>query len=222
MANEEIEMSFGERHGLEADVTTDRNTIVLTDNRLIRLSKVGVSRDVAFISLRDITLAEVRRTLRGKKPLLRVALLMAGAGSALATISFLPLAIPLATVLGLAGGYHLLRYLSVSQEGVILFHAGQEEVGISFQGDMANQAYIFVNRFFLLKETSSAAAEVSEEDRMELDTPREESQHGTDEVEAGTVISQDDEHSVESHAEEIPHEEPSESQGEEDETSRHS
>ena len=49
MADEEIEMSFGERHGLEADVTTDRNTIVLTKRRLIRLSGIGGSRDMAFI-----------------------------------------------------------------------------------------------------------------------------------------------------------------------------
>ena len=227
MANEEIEMSFGERHGLEADVTTDRNTIVLTDHRLIRLSKIGGSRDMAFISLRDIQVAEVRRTSRGKRPLLRVALLMAGAGSALATISFLPLAIPLATVLALAGSYHLLRYLSVSQEGSILFHAGQEEVGISFKGDMANQAYTFVNRFFNLKETFPPVTGASEERQPEpdtslLETPLEEPLQETNEVEMETVIGQGDEHLVEPHEEEVPQDEPSESQDEEHETSQRS
>ena len=239
MVGEEIEMSFGERHGLEADVTTDRNTMVLTDHRLIRLSKNGVTRDMAFISLVDIKLAEVRRTSRGKRPLVRVALLMAGAGSALATISFLPLAIPLATVLALAGSYHLLSYLSVSQEGSILFHAGQEEVGISFKGDMINQAYTLVNRFFNLKETFSHATGTSEEKQTEFDMPIEEHFQGTnklvtrfydptygrvllDGVEIGTVISQGDELLVESHEEEVAQGEPSESQDEEDETIQHS
>jgi hypothetical protein len=227
MADEEIELSFGERHGLEADATTDRNTLVLTKRRLIRLSKNGVSRDMAFISLRDIQVAEVRRTSRGKRPLLRIALLMAGAGSALATISFLPLSIPLATVLALAGSYHLLRYLNVSQEGSILFHAGQEEVGISFEGDVANQAYTFVNRFFNLKEAFSPTPEASEERQPEpdtslLETPIEEPVQGTNEVEMETVISQDDEGLVKPHDEEIPQDEPSESQAEEDETRRQS
>ena len=222
MVDEEIEMSFGERHGLEADVTTDRNTMVLTDHRLIWLSKNGVSRDMQAISLLDIQVAEVRRTSRGKRPLVRVALLMAGASSALATISFLPLAIPLATVLALAGGYHLLRYLSVSQEREILFHAGQEEVGISFKGDMINQAYTFVNRFFNLKETFSHATGTSEEKQTEFDMLIEEPLQGTNKVEIGTVISQGDEPLVESHEEEVAQDEPSESQDEEDETSQHS
>ena len=223
MADEEIEMAFGEKHGLEADAMTDRNTMVLTKRRLIRLSKMGSSKDMAFMSLRDIHVAEVRRTSRGKRPLWRTALLMAGAGSALATISFLPLAIPLAAVLALAGSYHLLRYLSVSQEGSILFHAGQEEVEISFKGDMADQAYTFVNRFFNLKEISALTPEANKEGPTALDTLRQEPLQGTNEVEMGTVISQGDGPLVESHEEkEVAQDEPSESQDEEDESGQHS
>ena len=221
MADEKIEMSFGERHGLEADAMTDRNTMVLTKRRLIRLSKMGNSKDMAFMSLGDIHVVEVRRTSRGKRPLLRVALLMGGAGSALATIGFLPLAIPLATVLALAGSYHLLRYLNVSQEGSILFHAGQEEMRISFEGDMADQAYTFVNRFFNLKEISSLTPEASEDGPTELDTLLEEPLQVTNEVEMGAVIIQGDGPLVESHEEEIAQDGPSESRDEEDETSQH-
>lgn len=221
MANEEIEMSFGERHGLEAEVMTDHNAMVLTDRRLIRLSRAGSRWDTAFMSLADIQVAEVRRTSRGKKPLLRVALLMAGVGAALVTISFLPLAIPLATVLGVAGSYHLLRYLSVSQEGAILFRANQEEMEIFFEGDMANQAYTFVNRFFRLKELLSSFNEVSEGEGVRPDVPQEEAWPETDETETGTMIDQSDENPVESHKEAIPQEESSESQDEEDEAGQH-
>ncbi|MDP6102659.1 MAG: hypothetical protein QF579_05095 [Dehalococcoidia bacterium] len=224
MANEEMEMSFGERHGLEADVTTDGNTMVLTDRRLIRLSKSGTSWDVHFMSLPDIQVAEVRRTVRGKGPLLRVALLLAGAISAMATIGFLPLAIPLATVLVLAGSYRLLRYLSVSQEGAILFHVGQEELGISFEGNMANQAYSFINRFFHLKEVFSLAREVSAQGTIGgglvgPSVPQEQVWQGMEEVQIESVATQSDENLVESHEETIPHDEPLEGTDQREKTS---
>jgi hypothetical protein len=195
MDNEEIEMSFGEKHGLEAESMSDQKRIVLTDRRLMRFSRSAANKDMAFMSLEDIQVAEVQRTFSGKRLLLRIALLWAGAGSALATITFLPLAIPLATVLALAGGYHLLRYLSVSQEGTILFHAGQDEIGISFDGDMANQAYTFVNHFFYLKEALSSARETNEGQLMEpvIMPVAVEEEHGqeTTGVEEETVFVQD-------------------------------
>jgi hypothetical protein len=168
MAEEEVKLSFGERHGLEAEAGIDHNTMVLTDHRLIRLSGAGTNWDVAFISLDDAQVAEVRLTSRGKKPLFRVALLLAGAVAALLTIDFPPVALPLATVLGLAGGYHLFGYLSVSKRGSIHFRTGQEEVEIPFQGDIADQAYAFVNRFFELKASpASPAPEAGEGEELE-------------------------------------------------------
>ena len=158
MAEEEVKLSFGERHGLETEAGIDHNTLVLTDRRLVRLSGTGTRLDVAFISLEDAQVAEVRLTSRGRKPLLRVALLLAGAVAALLTIDLPPIALPLAAVLGLAGGYHLFAYLSVSRRGSIHFRTGQEEVDIPFQGDIADQAYGFVNRFFQLKASPPSPA----------------------------------------------------------------
>ena len=219
MAEEEVWMSFGERHGLEAEAEIDHNTIVLTDRRLIRLSGAGTNWDVAFISLGDAQVAEVRLTSRGKKPLLRVALLLAGAAAALLTIDYPPLALPLAAVLGLAGGYHLYRYLSISQIGSIHFRTGQEEVEIPFQGDMADQAYAFVNRFFQLKASSSPspAPEVGEGERMWLEALHEQAWRETDEVETGPVIDQGDGSPVETREEGILQEEPARNLDEEDE-----
>jgi hypothetical protein len=151
MEAERVHLSFGEKRGLEAESSIDHNVMVLTDRRLIRVSGTGASRDVAFISLGDAQVAEVRRRSRGKKPLLRVALLLAGAVAALLTIGFAPISLPLATILALAGSYHLVEHLKVSQRGSIHFRTGQEEIEIPFQGDIADQAYTFVNRFFQLK-----------------------------------------------------------------------
>ena len=159
MAAEEVKLSFGERHGLEAEAGIDHNTMVLTDRRLIRLSGAGTNWDVSFISLEDAQVAEVRLTSRGKRPLFRVALLLGGAVAALISIDFPPVALPLAAVLGLSGGSHLFRYLSVSRMGSIHFRTGQEEVEIPFQGDIADQAYAFVNRFFQLKASPPAPAQ---------------------------------------------------------------
>ena len=149
---EAVEASFGERRGLDASAIGDRNAIVLTDHRLLRLHRNGRRREVFFISLRDVGLVEVRRTSRGIAPLWRVALLLAGAGAALATIGYPPLEAALASALALGALYHLYRYLDVSEEGVILFHVGQEQVWLPYQGKLAEQAYDFVNRLFSLKE----------------------------------------------------------------------
>ena len=150
------------------EASRERNIIVLTDRRLIRLSGAGTSFETAFIALEDAQVAEVRLTSRGKKPLLRVALLLAGAIAALLTIDFPPVALPVAAVLGLAGGYHLFEYLKVSRRGSIHFRTGREEVEIPFRGDIVDQAYAFVNRFFQLKASSpSPAPEAGEAERLE-------------------------------------------------------
>ncbi len=164
MAGEEVDASFGERRGLAAEAAGDHNAIVLTNRRLLRLSKSGARRDVSFASLRDVHLAEVRRTSRGMRSVWRAALLLAGAGAALATISYLPIAAPLAAALLLGAGYHLFNHVTVSQEGIILFHAGQEQMGIAYRGNLTDQAYAFVNRLFHLKEALSIAPEESGEE----------------------------------------------------------
>ena len=156
MAEEVVQLSFGEKRGLQAGVGTDRHMMVLTNQRLLRVSRAGRNLDVTFLSLEDARVAEVRHTSRGVAPLLRVALLAAGAATALVTIDYSPLAFALAIALGLGGGYHLLRYLAVSQEGSVLFRTGQEEVGISFTGAKAHEAHTFINRFFQLKADASS------------------------------------------------------------------
>ena len=149
---EAVEASFGDKRGLDPSATWDRNSIVLTDHRLLRLHRNGRRREILFVSLRDVGLVEVRRTSRGISPLWRVALLLAGAGAALATIGYPPLEAGLASALALGALYHLYRYLAVSEEGVILLHVGQDQVWLPYQGEFAEQAYDFVNRLFSLKE----------------------------------------------------------------------
>ncbi|MFH1560951.1 MAG: hypothetical protein ABID84_06080 [Chloroflexota bacterium] len=207
MAEEEVHLSFGARHGLEAEAGMDQNTMVLTDRRLIRLSRMGSSWDVAFISLEDAQVAEVRITPRGKRSLLRVALLLAGAGAALASIGFRPIALALAAVLGMGAGYHLFHYLTVSHEGSILFRTGHAEVEMSFQGDMTDQAYTFVNRFSQMKASSAPAPKVGEEEQMEPEAPLRQGWQGTDEVEIEPMIGQGDGSPVEAHEEDFPQEE---------------
>ena len=121
-ADEAVEASFGERRGLDPAATGDRNSIVLTDRRLLLLHRNGRRRDVTFVSLLDVGLVEVRRTSRGLSPLWRVALLLAGSGAALATIGYPPLELGLAGLLALAALYHLYRYVDVAEEGMILLH----------------------------------------------------------------------------------------------------
>ena len=151
-ADEAVEASFGERRGLDPAAAGDRNSIVLTDRRLLLVHRNGRRRDVTFVSLLDVGLVEVRRTSRGVSPLWRVVLLLAGAAAALATIGYPPLEMGLAGVLALAALYHLYRYVDVAEEGTILLHLTQEQVWLPYQGRLAEQAYDFVNRLFSLRE----------------------------------------------------------------------
>ena len=212
MVGEEVDASFGEKRGMDAEAAGDHNAIVLTDRRLLRLSRSGARRDVSFASLRDVHLAEVRRTSRGMRSVWRAALLLAGAGAALATISYLPIAVPLAAALLLGAGYHLFNHVTVSQEGIILFHAGQEQMGIAYRGNLTDQAYAFVNRLFHLKEALSLAPEESSEEPEGPGVSDGELRHGMEDAETGVVSSRGDDTPEEPSGEDVsqmePHGEP--------------
>ncbi|MBI4281883.1 MAG: hypothetical protein HY672_00120 [Chloroflexi bacterium] len=218
MPEEEVEMSFGERHGLKMETVIDRNTMVLTDRRLIRLARAGSSWETVFLSLEDAQVVKVRVTSRSKRPLLRAALLLAGAGAALAAIDFFPLSLVLAAVLGLGGGYHLLRYLTISHQGSILFHTASTDVEMPFVGNMADQAYTFVNRFSQLKAASSSPAgadQVDQKDGIEADVPPRQEGLGADETGTGAMTDMGGESPSDTHQEALPQEEQAKSRDEE-------
>ena len=212
MVGEEVDASFGEKRGMDAEAAGDHNAIVLTDRRLLRLSRSGARRDVSFASLRDVHLAEVRRTSRGMRSVWRAALLLAGAGAALATISYLPIAVPLAAALLLGAGYHLFNHVTVSQEGIILFHAGQEQMGIAYRGNLTDQAYAFVNRLFHLKEALSLAPEESSDEPEGPGVSGGEIRHEMEDAEMGVASSRGDDTPEEPSGEDVsqmePHGEP--------------
>ena len=212
MVGEEVDASFGERRGLDAEAAGDHNAIVLTNRRLLRLSRSGARQDTSFASLKDVHLAEVRRTSRGMRSVWRAALLLAGAGAALATISYLPIAAPLAAALLLGAAYHLFHHVTVSQEGIILFHAGQEQMGIAYRGNLSDQAYSFVNRLFLMKGALSLAPEESGEEPAGLGAPGWDFRHELEDAEMGVASDRGDDTPEEPSGEDVsqmdPHCEP--------------
>ena len=212
MVGEEVDASFGERRGLDAEAAGDHNAIVLTNRRLLRLSRSGARQDASFASLRDVHLAEVRRTSRGMRSILRATLLLAGAGAALVTISYLPIAAPLAAALLLGAAYHLFHHVTVSQEGIILFHAGQEQMGIAYRGNLSDQAYAFVNRLFLMKGAFSLAPEESGEEPAGLGAPGWDFRHELEDAEMGVASDRGDDTPEEPSGEDVsqmdPHCEP--------------
>ena len=208
MVGEEVDASFGERRGLDAEAVGDHNAIVLTNRRLLRLSRSGARQDASFASLRDVHLAEVRRTSRGIRSIWRATLLLAGAGAALVTISYLPIAAPLAAALLLGAAYHLFHHVTVSQEGIILFHAGQEQIGIAYRGNLADQAYAFVNRLFLMKGALSLAPEESGEEPAGLGAPGWDFRHELEDAEMGVASGRGDDTPEEAGGEDVSQTEP--------------
>ena len=162
MNGERLDMMLGERRGLKAEMGKERNALLLTDRRVVRLSKAGPVLEESFVSLMDVEVAEVRLMSRGIKPLMRIALLLAGACSALVTIPLFPLALALAAILGLSGFYYLLKYVTASKEGAVAFRTESHTLEIPFRGNMLGQVYTFINRFFQLKAAAPAMAERDE------------------------------------------------------------
>ena len=167
MAGESVDMAFGEKVGLGADAAKEKAALLLTDRRVIRLSKAKRGLAVTFLSLGDIHGAEVTHRPRSAKRLFRMALLLAGAGAALIAVEWHPLSWALGALLGLGAMHHLYQYISVSQEGSILFRTTQQELSIPYRGRGAEQAYDLVNRFFQLKAMYSPTTDVSSDSRGE-------------------------------------------------------
>ena len=161
MAGESVDMAFGEKAGPGADAAKEKTALLLTDRRVIRLSRAKRGMAVTFLSLGDIHGAEVTHRPRSAKRLFRMALLLAGAGAALIAVEWHPLAWALGALLGLGAMHHLYQYISVSQEGSILFRTTQQELSIPYRGRGAEQAYDLVNRFFQLKAMYSPTTDVS-------------------------------------------------------------
>ena len=167
MTGESLEAVFGEKAGLGADTVKERNALTLTDRRVIRISRTQRGLAASFLSLDDVQTAEVTHTPRNARRLFRMALLLAGAGAALIAVEWPPLSWGLAALLGLGASHHLYQYISVPQEGSILFRGTRQELSVSFRGRRAEQAYDLVNRFFLLKARYSPAPDGGDDGRLD-------------------------------------------------------
>ena len=163
MPGESPNEAFGERRGIGADIARERNALLLTDRRVIRISRTRRVVTTTFHSLEDVHSAEVHHRPRGIRRLFRMALLLAGAGAALVAVDSALAARVLAGVLGLGALHHLYQFISVSREGSIHFRTTQQELTIPYRGPSAEQAYSLVNRFFHLKSLLSAAAQEGSE-----------------------------------------------------------
>ena len=169
MPGESLDSAFGEKRGLDADASREKNSLLLTDRRVIRLSRTNRGVTTTFHSLEDVQSAEVHHRPRGKRRLFRMALLLAGAGAALIAVDSAPVAQALAAILGLGALYHLYQFISVSREGTIRFQATQQELVLPYRGPAAEQAYTLVNRFFHLKSDLSNAADTVSDGRYEAE-----------------------------------------------------
>ena len=157
MDGERPDAAFGEKSGLDEGSARERNALLLTDRRVVRLSRANRGVTTTFLSLDDVLTAEVFHRPRSLRRLFRMALLLAGAGAALLAVDSAIVGRALAAVLALGALHHLFQYVAVSREGAIHFRAAQQELVMPYRGPGAEQAYALVNRFFHLKAMLSSA-----------------------------------------------------------------
>lgn len=151
MDGERPDAAFGEKSGLDERSARERNALLLTDRRVVRLSRANRGVTTTFLSLEDVLTAEVFHRPRSLRRLFRMALLLAGAGAALLAVDSAIVGRVLAGILALGALHHLYQYVAVSREGAIHFRAAQQELVMPYRGPGAEQAYTLVNRFFHLK-----------------------------------------------------------------------
>ncbi len=171
MEGEGVDTAFGERGGTGAAVERERNALLLTDRRVIRVSRTKAGLSTTFLSLGDVLSAEVLHRSRGARRLFRMAILLAGVAAALIAVEWPPLSLGLAALLGLGALHHLYQYIAVSQEGVILFRTAQQELSMPYRGRSSRDAYDLVNRFFDLKAAYSTAPDKADDDLVEKKPP---------------------------------------------------
>ena len=165
MDGERPDAAFGEKSGLDGKSSREKSALLLTDRRVVRLSRVNRGVTTTFLSLEDVTTAEVFHRPRSARRLFRMALLLAGAGAALLAVDSAIVGQILAVILVLGALHHLYQYVSVSREGTIHFRAAQQELAMPYRGPRAEQAYALVNRFFQLKALLPSAQAVDKGER---------------------------------------------------------
>ena len=171
MDGESPDAAFGERSGLDGESSRERNALLLTDRRVVRLSRANRGVTTTFLALEDVVTAEVFHRPRSVRRLFRMAILLAGAGAALLAFDSAIVGQVLAAVLALGALHHLYQFVSVSREGIIQFRGAQQELVMPYRGPRVEQAYALVNRFFQLKALLSPAPDTDAGGQEELKRP---------------------------------------------------
>ena len=154
LENEEAISSFSNKNGLDHISKGDKYIFILTNQRLIKLSRTGESTELTFLDTKDIHTFELHSHQVIRSPIFRIALLIAGALSSLYVFAIAAIAFAVATVLGLATIYLIIDYVNQNNRGLFSAKGLYDSVSISYNKEHRRQAVLFINNIFHSKEAT--------------------------------------------------------------------
>jgi hypothetical protein len=152
LENEEIISSFSDKNGLDQISERDKYIFILTNRRLVKSSRSGISSDLTFLDIKDIHTLELHSQKVSWNPIFRIALFIAGALSSIYIIAIAAIAFVLAIVLVLAAIYLIIDYVNQNNRGLFSAKGTHNSVSILYNKENRKQAALFINNVFTSKE----------------------------------------------------------------------
>ncbi len=159
LEGEYLDLALSLRHGLGREPSPDQGVLLLTNKRVIHLTRDGRQRDVAFAALNDIQVVEVKNS-----PKTRSALIWGCLGVVVGILLYLVVQNQFgnaifSAVVGVAaslmGVILIVDYFSSPERAVLVLQAGSAQLQARLHSRrVSRDAYTFINRLFQLKASS--------------------------------------------------------------------
>ena len=152
-----VELVLSAQNGLSDDYKGEQDVFILTNKNLIArdLDDDQAIEYISFIKISCIDLVRLSSISKSKKPLLKVVMLLLGAWVAFDTINLAAVSIILTSVLSVWGVYNLVSFFLEDPMSKISFVSGNMELGIQFHNKLINDVYMFMDKFFELRDVKS-------------------------------------------------------------------
>ena len=153
MADEEVQQSIGV-DDVNGSRDGKKNTLLLTDRRVIHIIGAGSDRKTSYAAIDDISAVEItRQSVRGYGAFIWAAVAFFVSAMLWRVIENQTLSIAATSIVALMGIYLIVDRLLTTGEHALVFKAGGAEIEYALKRDAAHsEAEALVTRLFELKE----------------------------------------------------------------------
>ena len=171
MDDEAVDTSLSLKHGLVPRPDKDSQLLLLTNLRVIHLSRRGRRSEVSFASLKDVQAVDISISMRDYSALVWSILALIVGVLLWQVVNSTVASVILGIAMGLIALFFLGEFWLSAEKVTITFRAGSAQIrGHLGSRGASSRAYAFVNRFFQLRGSQDSAGqpttEVTEESEV--------------------------------------------------------